>query len=68
MRYRTEEYKPAVRLTSCYKCQKFGHIARQCKAEKTVCPKCGKDDHDVDENNKLIIYAYACISQHISKS
>jgi len=53
-KHKTEEYKPAIRLTSCFKCQKFGHIAKQCRADKTVCPKCGKDDHEKDEQNKLV--------------
>ena len=56
-KYRIEEYKPAIKLTSCYKCQKFGHIAKQCKSEKTICPKCGNDNHSRDENNKLICTA-----------
>lgn len=54
IKYRTEEYKPPVRLTSCYKCQKFGHIAKQCKASNQVCPKCGKDDHATEINGKLL--------------
>jgi len=53
-KHKIEEYKPAIRLTSCFKCQKFGHIAKQCRADKTVCPKCGKDDHEKDEQNKLV--------------
>ena len=54
IKYRTEEYKPPIRLTTCYKCQRFGHIAKQCKATNQVCPKCGKDDHATDVDGKLL--------------
>ena len=54
IKFRAEEYKPPIRLTSCYKCQNFGHISKQCKSDKTLCPKCGRDDHTKDQNNKLM--------------
>ena len=57
MKYRCEEFKQPIRLTSCYKCQKFGHIAKQCRSTKTICAKCGKDDHETDNNNRLICTA-----------
>jgi hypothetical protein len=36
--------KPA----QCYKCFKFGHIAKYCKAEKQICSRCGEEDHKYD--------------------
>ena len=70
-KHKIEEYKPAIRLTSCYKCQKFGHIAKQCRSDKTICPKCGKDDHEKDEENKLVCneekkYCINCGQEHSS--
>lgn len=55
MRFRTEEYKSPIRLIQCYKCQNYGHIAKQCNANKTVCPKCGKNDHEIDPTTKKLI-------------
>lgn len=54
VRYNVEEYKKPIRLLQCFKCQKFGHVAKQCRLAKTICQKCGRDDHNVDDNNKLI--------------
>lgn len=45
MRYRVREFthKP----TKCYKCQKFGHVAKLCKGIKR-CARCG-GEHDYGE-------------------
>jgi hypothetical protein len=57
-KFKIEEFKqPLVRLIQCYKCQKHGHIAKNCKEQKTICSKCGSDNHQKDENNKLICTA-----------
>ena len=42
--YRSERYAPQLRLTQCYNCQKFGHIARNCRSKHT-CGKCSSHDH-----------------------
>ena len=49
MRYRVREfiYKPV----RCYKCQKFGHIAKLCKGTKR-CAKCG-GEHDYGECDEV---------------
>ncbi len=49
-----EEFKQKFRLTQCFKCQKLGHIAKNCKSENKVCIICssiiteGDEDHEVD--------------------
>lgn len=37
----------------CSKCQKIGHKKSSCRSKQTLCPRCGKDAHDVSnaENN-----------------
>ena len=35
-----------IRLTRCYKCQSFGHVAKFCKAETETCGHCGVDGHN----------------------
>lgn len=53
-KFKIEEYKqPLIKLIQCFKCQKHGHIAKNCKETKTICSKCGSDNHEKDENNKL---------------
>ena len=36
--FKTRTYIPLV--TRCYKCQKYGHIAVNCRKEKPTCPVC----------------------------
>ena len=58
IRYRIEEYRSPIKLIQCFKCQGFNHIAKNCKKEKTICPKCGSDNHPIDEQtNKPICNA-----------
>jgi hypothetical protein len=52
--YKVEEFKQVPRITQCFRCQNFGHIAKNCKNEKQICPRCGKNDHELDDNNKPI--------------
>lgn len=32
-----------VNLIQCYKCWKFGHLSKNCKSPRDVCPNCGGD-------------------------
>lgn len=36
-------------VTRCYKCQQYGHAAKTCRGEKTICGHCGEDGHDMKE-------------------
>ena len=33
----------AAQVTRCFKCSRFSHIERNCKATKAACPKCAGD-------------------------
>ena len=46
--FRTKPYIP--RPTRCYKCNKFGHVAQNCRGSVT-CPKCG-DPHSFSDCTK----------------
>lgn len=35
-----------VSVTRCYKCQKFGHIAKECNSKDEICGHCSKTGHD----------------------
>lgn len=36
-------YFDHVNVIQCYRCWKFGHMARECKSSEYVCPKCSKN-------------------------
>jgi hypothetical protein len=46
---RVREY---TNVTKCYKCQRFGHIAKYCREDKLVCGKCGDVGHLFKECKK----------------
>ena len=46
-RFDVELFIPAPRR--CFKCQRFGHGARTCRATKDVCPMCSGTDHTHNE-------------------
>ena len=45
-----QKYKvfDALTVTKCFKCSRIGHIAKSCKSETIVCPKCA-EQHKADE-------------------
>ena len=46
-RFDVELFIPAPRR--CFKCQRFGHGARTCRATEDVCPMCSGTDHTRNE-------------------
>jgi hypothetical protein len=48
MKVNKREYgvRPFVaQVIRCYRCQRFGHYMRECRAKKEVCPTCGSPGH-----------------------
>lgn len=39
------KYLEHVIITRCFKCQKFGHLAKECKARSDTCGHCAKEGH-----------------------
>lgn len=51
---------PFVRITRCFKCQEFGHIANYCKKPEHICGKCG-DKHKSEECSNETIKCVNCV-------
>ena len=47
-RYIVEKYVFKPRVIKCDHCQKYGHIARICRSETSVCGKCRSKEHDTE--------------------
>lgn len=58
MKFRVEYWNTKVIM--CYKCQKQGHIAKNCTKEMR-CARCG-DDHDTKDCGKNKVYCTNCKS------
>ncbi|CAF3793039.1 unnamed protein product [Rotaria magnacalcarata] len=45
--------------TQCFKCMRFGHVAKRCNARNSICANCG-DKHSTEQyfnlNQKLCLY------------
>ena len=44
-RYVMEKFNYQPRLIRCFNCHKFGHVARLCHQEESICGKCTSKDH-----------------------
>lgn len=60
-----EEYKHKPQ--QCYKCQKFGHVAKYCRSEADTCSRCGLQGH-VQHDCRNAIKCYHCNKDHYSNS
>ena len=45
--WRSYTYFDHINIVQCFKCFKFGHMAKDCKSKETVCPKC-TGNHKID--------------------
>ncbi|CAF1057637.1 unnamed protein product [Adineta steineri] len=45
MHFSAEPAKYNNKPAQCFKCFKFGHIAKYCKAEKQICSRCAEENH-----------------------
>lgn len=57
------------RVTQCYNCLKYGHVARQCRGSNTLCIQCGNtktENHHCDKDQNYCIYCKT--NNHISIS
>ena len=48
--YSPEKYTPELNITQCYKCYRFGHLAKHCKNEQK-CGNCGEKEHETSHCN-----------------
>lgn len=50
---------PFIRITRCFKCQEYGHIANYCKKPEHICGKCG-DEHKSEDCTSETIKCVNC--------
>ena len=53
--WRTCYYTDYVHLIQCYKCWKFGHLAKNCKNGNDICPKCAGEHKLEDCNTEQVV-------------
>lgn len=51
---------PYVKITRCFKCQEYGHIAKYCKKSEHICGKCG-EAHKSDDCTSETIKCANCV-------
>lgn len=51
----------------CYKCQRYGHTAKLCRADKPVCRKCA-EEHDSRECKSESVKCVNCGGSHQASS
>lgn len=56
-----ETYIP--RVIRCFKCQRFGHFANQCRNAHDVCPKCSQN-HKYNDCNRTELKCINCGGNH----
>lgn len=45
LQWRIYKIKEYVNVTRCFKCHRFGHIARVCSEQEQICETCGNKGH-----------------------
>jgi hypothetical protein len=61
--YRFEEH---FSLTRCFKCQRYGHIAANCKQQESSCGNCGEDHETRNCKNKSTLKCTNCCRHNSS--
>lgn len=52
----TQNNKPS----QCYKCFKYGHVAKYCRSNNQICSRCGEGDHKYDNCPKFDQHPICC--------
>lgn len=59
LKWRRYTFKEHFRITQCYKCAEYGHLARNCKNAQ-ICRNCSNSDHLLDNCSQEVF----CINCH----
>ena len=57
--WKSYKFYDHINVVQCFKCYKFGHMSKECRSDKNVCPKC-TGDHKTEECRSLQIICTNC--------
>ena len=66
MGYTMESYCRKTRVKQCYRCQRFGHIAFDCKNKHKKCGGCGGEPHQKRDCTASVPKCANCFGPHAS--
>lgn len=59
------------RVTQCFRCLRYGHIAKQCRSTTSLCINCGQnkdENHSCDESKTFCVFCKDSTHKTISKN
>lgn len=57
--WRKCRYFEHVNVVQCYKCWRFGHMARECRSSQVICPKCS-GNHRLEDCDREVEICVNC--------
>ena len=64
--YTIESYRRKTQVKQCYRCQRFGHIAFDCKNKHQKCGRCGGETHQKRDCTASVRKCANCFGPHAS--
>ena len=70
MHFISEPAKYKNKPLQCFKCFKFGHLAKYCKSANQICSRCGETNHKYDncQNKNKTPICSNCEGDHVATS
>ena len=64
--YTIESYRRETQVKQCYRCQRFGHIALDCKNKHKKCGRCDGETHQKRDCTASVPKCANCFGPHAS--